>query len=150
MNADEKFARVRVRRQLLPLMASFNPRIVEALSRTAMLLRDEAAALEAVAHELLLAASAEVCDALEGRSEEDSIHPSPLRVDVLASAPVALRRLALRQWLKHGRGNLRRLELVHLVAVEGLLAGERGGRLILLPGGAKVLRKRGLLYFKPD
>ncbi len=32
MNQDEKYARVRVRRQLLPLMHSFNNKIVEALS----------------------------------------------------------------------------------------------------------------------
>ena len=30
MNEDEAFARVRVRRQLLPMMRSFNPRISEA------------------------------------------------------------------------------------------------------------------------
>jgi len=35
MNDDEAFSRVRVRKQLLPLMKSFNNRVVEALSRTA-------------------------------------------------------------------------------------------------------------------
>jgi tRNA(Ile)-lysidine synthase len=35
MNEDEGFSRVRVRKQLLPLMKSFNNRVVEALSRTA-------------------------------------------------------------------------------------------------------------------
>ena len=39
MNDDEAFTRVRVRKQLLPLMKSFNNRVVEALSRTASLLR---------------------------------------------------------------------------------------------------------------
>jgi len=38
MNHDEKFSRVRVRKQLLPLMQSFNSKIVEALGRTATLL----------------------------------------------------------------------------------------------------------------
>ncbi len=180
MNTDEKFARIRVRRQLLPLMLGFNPRIVEALSRTATLLGDDASALEIVADELLKTACVEAEGALESSSRETlssegSSHESlneeiswleilsdenlrrkgtirlpPLRVDVLASAPAAVRRLALRRWLKAGRGDLRRLEMVHLLAVEGLLAGERGGRVILLPGGAKVLRKRGLLYFKLD
>src|SRR5207302_519582 len=37
MNVDERFARVRVRQELLPLMESFNPRVVEALARTAEL-----------------------------------------------------------------------------------------------------------------
>jgi hypothetical protein len=42
---------------------------------------------------------------------------------------------------------LRRLELVHLLAVEKLLEGERGGRFALLPGGSMVSRKRGRLLF---
>src|SRR5687767_1279523 len=45
MNFDGKFLRVRVRRQLLPLMETYNSRVVEALSRTALLLREDAAAL---------------------------------------------------------------------------------------------------------
>lgn len=160
MNDDERFARVRVRRQLLPLMESFNPRIVEALARTSLLLRDEASALEVVAGELLKAASAEVESVDEGIDESvvEGIDEgtgdgrtnslSALRVDVLSDAPVALRRLALRRWLERGRGDLRRLELAHLEAVEGLLEGARGGRTIQLPGGARVVRKKGRLYFK--
>ncbi|HEY9405370.1 MAG TPA: tRNA lysidine(34) synthetase TilS [Pyrinomonadaceae bacterium] len=46
MNEDERFARVRVRRQLLPLLRTFNPRVVETLARTAALLSAEADALE--------------------------------------------------------------------------------------------------------
>jgi len=45
MNDDETFSRVRVRKQLLPLMKSFNNRVVEALSRTATLLNEDAVAL---------------------------------------------------------------------------------------------------------
>lgn len=140
MNTDERFARVRVRKTLLPLMQSFNGRVVEALGRTARLLREDAAALELAAAELLAAAS--VHDRLQNGL-------SPLRVEVLRSAPVAISRRALRQWLARGRGDLRRLEMAHLLAVWKLLAGERGGRTIELPGGAIVTRKRGQLYFHP-
>ena len=59
MNQDEKYARVRVRKQLLPLMHSFNNKIVEALSRTATLLREDAGALSDEANKLLRLASAE-------------------------------------------------------------------------------------------
>ncbi len=45
MNDDEAFSRVKVRKQLLPLMKTFNNRIVEALSRTASLLNEDAEAL---------------------------------------------------------------------------------------------------------
>src|SRR5687767_1272815 len=45
MNEDERFSRTRVRRQLLPLMATFNPLVVESLARAAALLRDDSALL---------------------------------------------------------------------------------------------------------
>lgn len=138
MNADERFARVRVRKSLLPLMQTFNGRVVEALARTALLLREDASALEMAAAELLRAASDE---------EDGARDASPLRVEVLRCAPVAVRRRALRQWIARGRGDLRRIELAHLLAVERLLTGERGGRMIELPGGGRVSRKRGLIYF---
>lgn len=136
MNMDERFARVRVRRTLLPLMQTFNGRIVEGLARTAQLLREDASALELAAGELLRAAS-----------EDETQSVSPLLVEVLRSAPPALRRRALRQWIGRGRGDLRRLEMAHLLAVEALLRGERGGRVAELPGGSAVSRKLGRLYF---
>src|SRR5205823_1308233 len=52
MNNDEAFARVRVRTQLLPLMQSFNPKLVEALARTAEVLREDNHALESAAGRL--------------------------------------------------------------------------------------------------
>ena len=82
MNQDEKYARVRVRKQLLPLMQSFNNKIVEALSRTATLLREDAGALSDEANKLLRLASAETI----GKKWHN---PSRLRVDVLATAPAA-------------------------------------------------------------
>ena len=159
MNEDEQFARVRVRRRLLPLLETFNPRAPEALSRAAELLREDAYALDALATRLLEDARAEsshgACaeetsvgvERIEGRvSPQPEI--SPLRVEVLASALPALRRRALRQWLAHGRGDLRRLELSHILAIERLLEGTRGGRVAELPGGSRVERRRGLLLFR--
>lgn len=143
MNEDEKFARVRVRKQLLPLMQSFNARTVEALARTAQLLREDSSALYKLAALLLEEARFQ---------DEASAHEGAargLRIAVLSDAGPSLRRRALRLWLSEERGDLRRLEMVHLVAVERLLAGERGGRVVELPGGAKVSRRRGRLFFHP-
>jgi tRNA(Ile)-lysidine synthase len=134
MNLNEKFVRVRVRRQLLPLMRTFNPKLVAGLSRTAELLREDTSALNRGAARLL---------ELSLEDETETL----LRFDLLAVAPPALRRRALRLWIERCRGDLKRLERVHLVAVEGLVLGERGGRVIELPGGAKVSRKRGLLQY---
>ncbi len=134
MNADEKFTRVRVRRQLLPLMEGFNPKIVEGLARTAELLREDSAALDQAAGRLLELAT------------EDGAG-SCLRIDLLVLAPPALRRRALRQWIVKCRGDLKRIERVHVLAVESLLFGDRGGRVIELPGGPKVLRRQQWLQF---
>ena len=133
MNTDENFSRVRARRRLLPLMETFNPRLVEGLVRTATLLRDDAEALESAAERLL------------ELSREDEAEG--LRTDLLADACPALRRRALRRWLSEERGDLRRLELVHIRAVEGLLNGHQGGRTVELPGGAAVRRHGGQLVF---
>ena len=75
MNADESFARVRVRRTLLPLLETFNPRVAETLARTADLLAEDALALEGEAAKLLEAAcerrdAAGVCDSAEARDDE--------------------------------------------------------------------------------
>jgi len=140
MNGDQKFARVKVRQQLLPLMQSFNNKIVEALSRTASQLREDSAVLLNDSDALLRRAA--VLDHVE-----DETGTPALDVKVLANAPPALRRRALRQWIAGARGNTRRLEMVHLLAVEKLLEGTAGGRVVELPGGLRVKRKSGRLQF---
>jgi tRNA(Ile)-lysidine synthase len=146
MNLDEAYARVRVRRQLLPLMETFNGRVVEALSRTASLLRSDSIMLSAAANHLLQQAT-ESAGAKEAASKQSKNKVPRLCVEVLATAAPALRLRALRNWLALGRGDLRRLELVHLLAVEKLLMPGRGGRIVELPGGARVVRERKLLRF---
>lgn len=141
MNHDEAFSRVRVRKQLLPLMKSFNNRIVEALNRTAILLNEDAIALSDAAKQLLDLARGG-SDGSAGNNE--TITPT-LNVNVMSQAPAAIRRRALREWISRSRGDLRRIEMNHLVAVEKLLNGERGGRVAELPGGMKVTRRRGKL-----
>jgi len=139
MNEDETFARVKVRKHLLPLMQSFNSRIVEAISRTAAQLREDGA--------LLLSDS----EALLRRASLDSKTRTPaLDVKVLAESAPALRRRALRQWISEARGGVRRLEMVHLSAVEKLLEGPTGGRVAELPGGGRVRRRRNRLEFESE
>jgi len=136
MNDDEKFSRVRIRKQLLPLMESFNNRIVEALSRTASLLSEDATVLSEQAGQLLKLALGDTTN-----NQPNNIETSlrALNVKVLLQAPAALRRRALRQWLRDARGNLQRLEMSHLLAVEKLLTG-RGGKIVELPGSLRVMR----------
>jgi tRNA(Ile)-lysidine synthase len=137
MNEDETFTRVRIRRQLLPFMETFNPRVRQAIFRTGELLRDDNTALDAAAGRLL------------ELSMDESTKGKKVRTDLLAVTPPALRRRALRLWLERCRGHLRRLEFVHIAAVENLVVENRGARTIELPGGATISRKRGLLTFNP-
>lgn len=146
MNDDLSFARVKVRKQLLPLMQSFNNRIVEAISRTASQLREDGAVLFSDSDALLRRAAV---SNEESGGQSETKTPA-LDVKVLASAPPALRRRALRQWLSTARGNTRRLEMVHLSAVEKLLEGNTGGRVAELPGGGRVRRKRNRLEFEAE
>lgn len=143
MNDDLSFARVKVRKQLLPLMESFNNRIVEAISRTATQLREDGAVLGSDSNALLERAAV-------SSDESGETKVPALDVKVLAGAPPALRRRALRQWLSNARGGTRRLEMVHLLAVEKLLEGNAGGRVAELPSGGRVRRRRNRLEFESE
>lgn len=143
MNDDLSFARVKVRKQLLPLMQSFNNRIVEAISRTATQLREDGAVLGNDSDALLARAAV-------SNEESDETKVPALDVKLLAGAPPALRRRALRQWISKARGGTRRLEMVHLLAVEKLLEGNAGGRIAELPSGGRVRRCRNRLEFESE
>jgi len=142
MNEDQRFARVRVRTQLLPLMHSFNNRIVEALSRTAGLLREDSDELIERATDLLLSAIIP--------PDKSQTELTPLDVNILAKASSPVRRRALRLWISENQGHTRRLEMAHLKAVERLLLGNSGGRVVELPDGAKVRRRQGRLEFEAE
>lgn len=137
MNFDESFARVRVRKHLLPLMRTFNPRVSEAISRTAEILREDSSALEAAASRLIDYST-------DPRAAKKL---GPLQADLLQIAQPALRRRALRLWLTANRGDLRRLEKTHIDAIENLLFSTKSGRLIELPGGGEVTRRNGCLHY---
>lgn len=144
MNEDQRFARVKVRKQLMPIMQSFNNKIVEALSRTATLLREDGVVLFDNADVLLRKAA-------DGDLPDGKTKVPPLNVSVLSNAPPALRRRALREWIAGGRPNrTRRLEMVHLLAVERLLEGNSGGRVVELPSGSRVRRRKGWLEFEAE
>jgi len=140
MNADEKYARVRMRKRLLPLMKEFNPRFIESLARATELLREDDLALESAAERLLQLSVNE-----PGQSKEGD---PALRTDLLRLARPALRRRALRQWIAACRGHLRRLEYTHISAVEKLIFSTKSGRVIQLPGGGSVLRHGGLISYR--
>jgi tRNA(Ile)-lysidine synthase len=132
MNKDENFARVRVRRELLPLLKTFNPKIVEQLAQTAMLLGEDAEELNFAAKKLLETAAAD----------------SALDTKILKKTSTAQRRRAIRLWIKIERGSLQKLEAKHLIAIDNLLMRGEGSSFVELPGGEIVIKKRDLLVFE--
>jgi tRNA(Ile)-lysidine synthase len=121
-NADLRFARVRVRSTVLPTLESeIGPGIVEALARTADLLRDDADLLEQ-----LSAAADPGTDTLDCAS--------------LLALPPALRTRVLRRWLlRHGADEV---TMTHLTAVDNLVTAWRGQGPTDLPG-VRVTRQDG-------
>ncbi len=118
-NADPAFARSRVRARVLPLLEQqLGPGVAAALARTAALLRDDADLLDALAAELTEAASVD----------------AGLRVGVLAAAPPALRRRALRGWALASGAPATDLNAGHVLAVERLVIGWHGQVGVDLPG----------------
>jgi tRNA(Ile)-lysidine synthase len=106
-NADPRYARNKVRHQLLPLLErEYNPRVREALSRLTELLREEDKVLARETVEFLQ----RTCDG------EGAIHRRTFR-----SAPIAIQRRALTAMLGH-RGiecPLERLEAARIAVCEG-------------------------------
>ena len=122
MNEDESFARVRVRKILIPLLKDFNPKIVERLAETARLLRSEL-------------------------PDDRHMSPEPLKTaDLLPMPPAGLKTL-LRGWLAANRGDLRGIELKHIEAIERLIHGRKSGKTVELPGRDAVFKQDGRLYF---
>jgi tRNA(Ile)-lysidine synthase len=132
MNRDPRFARSRIRHDLLPRLAAENPRLEAALGRLAADAADTRAVLDYAAAGLLAAA----------RRDDGS-----LDVRRLGDAPAAVlrRALALAAAASLGQGLLGR----HLDAVAALaLAPAAGSRGLDLPGG-RALRVYDSLAFVP-
>jgi tRNA(Ile)-lysidine synthase len=127
-NADTALLRNRVRRELLPYLEQrFNPAIKEALARAAGVLADETDVLERLAGRL------------RRRAGLSAARGVTLSRAVLAAAPRALARLAVRQALARA-GGLRGVTAAHVERVLDLAAAEApSGRRLPLPGGREAV-----------
>jgi tRNA(Ile)-lysidine synthase len=128
-NDSRDFTRNRVRHELLPLLRTFNPRAGEALIRAASRAAEDDDFLSALAGEFVAVAA----------------HDDALELHLIADLHAALRRRVLRAWVEAARGDLRRIDAAHLLALDRLAAGGEGGSYVELPGGWRVRRERGRL-----
>lgn len=122
-NTEPRFARVRVRETVLPVLErELGPGVGAALARTAALAREDADALD----EFAAAVSA----------------PAELPCASLRELPAALRQRVLRRWLlARGATEVTR---AHTLAVAALVTDWRGQRWVEVPG-LRVVRRSGVL-----
>ena len=126
-NDDFRFARVRVRREVLPVLeGALGPGIAAALARTAAAARVDSDLLEALTDGL-------VADARCPDGGWD--------VGVLGAAPAALRRRALLRAAREAGSPAGDLFAVHVDALERLVTCWHGQGPIQLPGGVRAARR---------
>ena len=128
-NNNPEFSRVRVRREVLPLMEEkLGPGISAALARSAQLLRDDADALDAVAADEI--------------AELNLLDLECQRLEVLSRA---IRTRVLRAAIYAAGAPEGSITADHVAAVEALVTAWRGQGAISLPGGVKFERISGRL-----
>jgi len=126
-NNDERFTRVRIRNLMPTLDAALGGGLVEALARTAELVREDLTALDALAQPYAARASAD--------AEELAELPAALRTR-------ALRAMALRAGVPAGS-----LTFDHLTRMDALITSWKGQGGVALPAELTFGRKSGRLSF---
>jgi len=135
-NSDFRYARARVRHQVLPaLETALGPGVAEALARTASQLRTDVECLD------------ELAFAESGRLRGDCSDPAGLEAGWLRALPAAIRTRVLRDaaimaGCPHGA-----LTAGHVGAIDALVTGWHGQRWVDLPGGVRARRRDGKVWF---
>lgn len=128
-NFSPELTRNRIRHDLIPLLQHFNRRSNEAIVRTAE----------------LIAADDDCLGQIAAKTFSEARTSTGLNAKLLKTCHLAVQRRVLRLWLEEVRGNLLRIDAVHISALESLILRPEGGRVIELPGGWQVRRKSGVL-----
>ncbi len=134
-NADPRFTRVRVRRELLPALENaLGPGVAEALARTAIAARHDGDALDQLAANLV-----------------ESIRDDSGGLDVAAleDSPPALRRRVLRHSALEAGSPPGDLFAVHVDELERLVIDWHGQGPLDLPGRVEAFREQGWIRFTP-
>ena len=130
-NADRRFARARVRHDVLDALRELSPAVERTIAETARQLRDEAAVLDAAVDEALTEL---------GRGGAVSL-------SALAEHPPALRRLILRALASQAAPGPSPRALSAREVDEILSLGDRGTRSLDLGGGLRAVAEYGTLRF---
>ena len=136
-NADGRFARNRIRHELLPLLErDYNPAIKQALTHLAETSLWDAAYLQDAAGRQW---KRMVKEAGNGGASGPSV---AISIPALRRQPKALQRQLVRRAIQRIRGELGQLEFRHWLEVERLWGERPVGTLLDLPGGVRLIRER--------
>ncbi len=128
-NSNQDFTRVRVRDNILPLLENdIGPGIVDALARSAKILREDATALDEWAENIFR-----------------QVEPMDIEISILATLPVAVRSRVLRMAIYAAGAPAGSISAAHLEPIEAFVSDWRGQGHTSLPGGVKVCRISGRL-----
>jgi tRNA(Ile)-lysidine synthase len=137
-NTDPRFARPRVRHDVLPVLEQrLGPGVVDGLARTAALARADADLLDALAADVFAVT-------VGGDGERATVSATDLE-----EAPDALRGRVLRRWLVEGGAPAGALTSAHVERVDRLVTAWRGQGGVALPGGVEAFRDCGRLCLRP-
>ncbi len=135
-NISGRYLRNRIRRELIPFLKTYNPRICHGLVQMADHFRGE----EGFWRELVQ----EKFPSLVQNDEEGTLS---LHVPPLASHALPLRLHCIRRAIEEVQGDLRRISLPHIMAVETLLKSKEPNGRVHLPQGLRVIRSYDRLIF---
>lgn len=131
-NQDSKYARNRIRQELIPyLQERFNPQVELALAQTAELLQAEVEYLEHSAQQL----------------KQQATHPQePLKLNrqILQAAPLALQRRVMRQLLQQNLNHSPSFEQIEKLTA--LIVAPNKAQTDPFPGGAIAKVEQGWIY----
>jgi len=138
-NQDRSFLRNRIRHELLPLLAGYNPAISDRLAATADLLAEDGLLLEQLTRQTWQ----QLAHQADGWAS--------LSLNLLTGQPGAMRMRLYRMALAEIGGDLRRIERKHCLAVDLLLqTGKTGGRVALPKGLTALLTSDRLLIARRE
>ena len=129
-NFETKYFRNKIRLSLLPLLERYNPNILQTIARTAELLRQANNYLEAQA-----------CERLKAATISCNANSLTLNREELLSQPEIMRELIIRQAIEHVRGDLRKIEFVHVKEILSEIERDKLKAALHLPGGLLFERR---------
>lgn len=138
-NTDITFLRNRIRHELIPHLARFNPEISRTLSVTADLLAADEEVLAAAADQALTRVS---CEGREGGTS--------LSVAALLREPRGLRYRLYRRAVALAKGDLAAVSFRHIRQIDDLVRSPKPNLSCALPGRVTVVRSYGTIVFSGD